>query len=138
MTLALELSSSSESSSNPPAIALVSPTSTEQLVVSPLSDRSGSNFLPFFAAKVKQQNLVMREDLDDSGRPRRRRCFIGNCRGDKKQTPNSQYLCDYTCCQAFVYTYGKKMYEGKYFCPTCFDKHRSESLKILMSSMPSI
>jgi hypothetical protein len=78
------------------------------------------------------------DHVGDSGRPRRRRCYIGNCRVDKKQTTKSQYLCDHTCCRAFVYTYGKKTYQGKYFCSTCFDEHRSEILKTLVSSMTSI
>jgi hypothetical protein len=131
-------SSTSESSSKPPAIVLVSPTRTEASPVSRMSSDSRSIFLNFYTDEAQRHKLVMTEDLDDSGRPRRRRCIIGNCRADKKQTAKTQYFCDHPNCRAFVYTYGKKAYQGKYFCTSCFDEHRSEILKTLVSSMSSI
>jgi hypothetical protein len=49
----VELSSLCKSSSSPPALVLISPTSIEESVVSCLSNDSGSILLPLFTAKVK-------------------------------------------------------------------------------------
>jgi hypothetical protein len=107
-TTLVESSSTSESISNPPATVLVSPTSTEASLVSPLSSDSGSIFLHVYEDEVQRHKLVVTEDLDASGRPRRRRCMLGNCRADKKQTAKTQYLCGHPNCLAFFSTYGRK------------------------------